>query len=68
MEPDLDQITSSLEELFARIAAAQEAAPTAELRDQLAALRAALAILGRRRRPSDLAEVQRGFVPAKTMS
>jgi hypothetical protein len=32
------------------------------------ALRAALAILGRRRTPTDLDELQRGFVPAKTMS
>jgi hypothetical protein len=32
------------------------------------ALRGALAILGRRREPTDLAELQRGFVPAKTMS
>jgi hypothetical protein len=33
-----------------------------------AALRAGLAILGRRRTPSDLGELQRGFRPAKTMS
>jgi hypothetical protein len=33
-----------------------------------AALRAGLAILGRRRTPSDLAELQRRFRPAKTMS
>ena len=33
-----------------------------------AALRASLAVLGRRRTPIDLAEIQRGFVPAKTMS
>jgi hypothetical protein len=32
------------------------------------ALLAGLTILGRRREPTDLAELQRGFVPAKTMS
>ena len=32
------------------------------------ALGAGLAILGRRRVPTDLEEVQRGFKPAKTMS
>lgn len=38
MQPDLDKITQSMEELFARLTAAQELAPTAELRQQLGAL------------------------------
>jgi hypothetical protein len=37
-------------------------------RSRHAALRGALAILGRRRTPTDLEEVQRRFTPAKTMS
>jgi hypothetical protein len=37
-------------------------------RSRHAALRAALAILGRRRTPTDLDEVQRRFTPVKTMS
>ena len=37
-------------------------------RTRQAALRFGLAILGRRRTPTDLAALQRGFVPAKTMS